>query len=585
MGNNQNKVSIYNFNKTSSNMSFTLNNDATLINFVSRTVNQVFIDNLNSSNNLSLLTPLHIPIDSSSNLKESLSYSQTTMDLIDKNVDVSSIDVPDNKSEEVLNSYHQIVKNSRNNSNSSIGMNNMSINSISSIHGSHTTSRPDSSQDFTYSTYSTTINGGASSSKTIRTIKIGRKEEFTISGSKEKTSLKEIPISKAMSYKKKTISPPRGSKVNMTVYNTNNEYKLNTSISQVNSGRNTNSNNNTRKNKVFAIDPMKKAMSPPNRQPPQGKISLGAAMNQYYNLPKSLSPTQSASTNYSTVSSKKDGGGSYVKMIKQKKEKKITMPKGSMGNMSLDNIRTKSKSKEKKSMTKKERFCSLDNKEESERMNTTTVRNKSKPKMVFELDFSNLDNMTEEVKEEKKIHKDESSKIMNKINVKVSSLENSPGRSPPQKVYKNSEKLQKLKLLKQTINRPSSQNTNQETTPVLTENKPHEFQSNTLKMIYKNIANNNDHHYTYQTTINKEDEITEEEEKSKSKVTLQPSGGSTSRFSFNKKSTPKFEKKIDINEYITNKDEDTQSIASRNINFKINANIDESEFNEMDFLN
>ena len=585
MGNNQNKVSIYNFNKTSSNMSFTLNNDATLINFVSRTVNQVFIDNLNSSNNLSLLTPLHIPLDSSANLKESLSYSQTTMDLIDKNVDVSSIDVPDNKSEEVLNSYHQIVKNSRNNSNSSIGMNNMSINSISSIHGSHTTSRPDSSQDFTYSTYSTTINGGASSSKTIRTIKIGRKEEFTISGSKEKTSLKEIPISKAMSYKKKTISPPRGSKVNMTVYNTNNEYKLNTSISQVNSGRNTNSNNNTRKNKVFAIDPMKKAMSPPNRQPPQGKISLGAAMNQYYNLPKSLSPTQSASTNYSTVSSKKDGGGSYVKMIKQKKEKKITMPKGSMGNMSLDNIRTKSKSKEKKSMTKKERFCSLDNKEESERMNTTTVRNKSKPKMVFELDFSNLDNMTEEMKEEKKIHKEESSKIMNKINVKVSSLENSPRRSPPQKVYKNSEKLQKLKLLKQTINRPSSQNTNQETTPVLTENKPHEFQSNTLKMIYKNIANNNDHHYTYQTTINKEDEITEEEEKSKNKVTLQPSGGSTSRFSFNKKSTPKFEKKIDINEYITNKDEDTQSIASRKINFKINANIDESEFNEMDFLN
>ena len=585
MGNNQNKVSIYNFNKTSSNMSFTLNNDATLINFVSRTVNQVFIDNLNSSNNLSLLTPLHIPLDSSANLKESLSYSQTTMDLIDKNVDVSSIDVPDNKSEEVLNSYHQIVKNSRNNSNSSIGMNNMSINSISSIHGSHTTSRPDSSQDFTYSTYSTTINGGASSSKTIRTIKIGRKEEFTISGSKEKTSLKEIPISKAMSYKKKTISPPRGSKVNMTVYNTNNEYKLNTSISQVNSGRNTNSNNNTRKNKVFAIDPMKKAMSPPNRQPPQGKISLGAAMNQYYNLPKSLSPTQSASTNYSTVSSKKDGGGSYVKMIKQKKEKKITMPKGSMGNMSLDNIRTKSKSKEKKSMTKKERFCSLDNKEENERMNTTTVRNKSKPKMVFELDFSNLDNMTEEVKEEKKIHKEESSKIKNKINVKVSSLENSPCRSPPQKVYKNSEKLQKLKLLKQTINRPSSQNTNQETTPVLTENKPHEFQSNTLKMIYKNIANNNDHHYTYQTTINKEDEITEEEEKSKKKVTLQPSGGSTSRFSFNKKSTPKFEKKIDINEYITYKDEDTQSIASRKINFKINANIDESEFNEMDFLN
>ena len=48
---------------------------------------------------------------------------------------------------------------------------------------------------------------------------------------------------------------------------------------------------------------------------------------------------------------------------------------------------------------------------------------------------------------------------------------------------------------------------------------------------------------------------------------------------------PKFEKKIDINDYITNKDEDTQSIASRNINFKINANIDESEFNEMDFLN
>ena len=94
MGNNQNKVSIYNFNKTSSNMSFTLNNDATLINFVSRTVNQVFIDNLNSSNNLSLLTPLHIPLDSSANLKESLSYSQTTMDLIDKNVDVSSIDVP-----------------------------------------------------------------------------------------------------------------------------------------------------------------------------------------------------------------------------------------------------------------------------------------------------------------------------------------------------------------------------------------------------------------------------------------------------------------------------------------------------------
>ena len=249
MGNNQNKVSIYNFNKTSSNMSFTLNNDATLINFVSRTVNQVFIDNLNSSNNLSLLTPLHIPLDSSANLKESLSYSQTTMDLIDKNVDVSSIDVPDVKSEEVLNSYHQIVKNSRNNSNSSIGMNNMSINSISSIHGSHTTSRPDSSQDFTYSTYSTTINGGASSSKTIRTIKIGRKEEFTISGSKEKTALKEIPISKAMSYKKKTISPPRGSKVNMTVYNTNNEYKLNTSISQVNSGRNT--NNNNKKNKVF----------------------------------------------------------------------------------------------------------------------------------------------------------------------------------------------------------------------------------------------------------------------------------------------------------------------------------------------
>ena len=39
------------------------------------------------------------------------------MDLIDKNVDVSSIDVPDVKSEEVLNSYHQIVKNSRNNSN------------------------------------------------------------------------------------------------------------------------------------------------------------------------------------------------------------------------------------------------------------------------------------------------------------------------------------------------------------------------------------------------------------------------------------------------------------------------------------
>ena len=47
----------------------------------------------------------------------------------------------------------------------------------------------------------------------------------------------------------------------------------------------------------------------------------------------------------------------------------------------------------------------------------------------------------------------------------------------------------------------------------------------------------------------------------------------------------KFEKKIDINDYITNEDEDTQSIASRKINFKINANIDESEFNEMDFLN
>lgn len=584
MGNNQNKVSIYNFNKTSSNMSFTLNNDATLINFISRTVNQVFIDNLNSSNNLSLLAPLHIPIDSSLNVKESLAYSQTTMDLIDKNVDVSSIDVADKKSEEVLNSYYQIVKNSRNNSNSSIGMNNMSINSISSIHGSHTTSRPDSSQDFTYSTYSTTINGGASSSKTVRTIKIGRKEEFTISGSKEKTSLKEIPINKAISYKKKAISPPRGSKVNMTVYNTNNDYRLNTSISQINSGRNTNSNNNIRKNKVFAIEPMKKAMSPPNRAPPQGKISLGAAMNQYYNLPKSLSPTQSASTNYSTVSSKIEGGGSYVKMIKQKKEKKITMPKGSIGNMSLDNIRTKSKSKEKKN-NKKERFSSLDNKED-ERMNTTTIKNKSKPKMVFELDFSNLDNNT--VDEEKKINNDKESKIMNKINVKVSSLENSPRKSPSQKVYKNSEKLQKLKLLKQTINRPSSQNTNQETTTSPIENKPHVFQSNTLKMIYKNIANNKEHHYTYQTINKEEENINEEDHKSKSnnkEVTLQPSGGSTSRFSFNKKSTPKFEKKVDINDYITNTNEDTESIASRKINFKINTNIDESEFNEMDFLN
>ena len=39
-----------------------------------------------------------------------------------------------------------------------------------------------------------------------------------------------------------------------------------------------------------------------------------------------------------------------------------------------------------------------------------------------------------------------------------------------------------------------------------------------------------------------------------------------------KSAETKIEKKIDINDYITNKDEDTQSIASRNINFKINAN-------------
>ena len=675
MGNTAHKDSLFNFNKNSSNVSFTLNNNSILIPFISKSINEILVNNLNKSTNLSSQIPYHIPLTNSSILPQQLKYSQMATDIADSNIKGGVL--PETEKditiyEEILEKYSLSLTSSNYNngiynkkvsressSNSSFNAN-TSLNSLSSIHNSGGAgSRPDSANELIYTSHSTTIKGDSNkispntSTKQVRTIKIGRKEGFTLAGSKEKNephannsnkNKNVIEIPRTTSYKKKAISPPRNKKsignVNIVPFqkkenpnnlSMDNTCKLNTSVYQEKKSTivGTIKKEEPKKNKNFIpieVVP-KKALSPPGRVT-MGKVSNVSnnsnAFIGYYNLPKSLSPTQSASTNYSTVSSvignngntnpkPKDGGGSYVNLIRKRKERESVVGRG---NLSLDNIKTKSKSKSKskeksKSKSKekeksKEKKSLIEDKNENNIEDTQKGR-KSKPKMIFALDLSNLDEdegnesfernkpkkqKTVQIKRNKdfspEIEKQDttSKKIMNRIVVKIEKGSNS--QSPPQKVYKNIEKLEKLKNLKKThkqqekISLPNNPNNYS----VFNDLDNHRFQSASLNQIYNSMSKNQiEHKYTSNTyTNNIEDEqnqnldvINEEDNRSRSNSKDTPSGNSTSRFSFNKKSTPKFEKN----------DTDTASITSqpRKINFKITTKIDENEFNDVDFLN
>lgn len=679
MGNTAHKDSLFNFSKNSSNVSFTLNNNSILIPFISKSINEILVDNLNKSTNLTSQIPYHIPLTNSSILPQQLKYSQMTTDITDLNIKGGVL--PETEKdisiyEEILEKYSLSLTSSNYNngiynkkvsressSNSSFNAN-TSLNSLSSIHNSGGTgSRPDSANELIYTSYSTTIKGDSNkispstSTKQIRTIKIGRKEGFTLAGSKEKNEPRSnntnknktvIEISRTTSYKKKAISPPRSKKSmghvnilpfqkkeNLNNLSMDNTCKLNTSVYQEKKSTTvgTIKKEEPKKNKNFIpieVVP-KKALSP------QGRVTMGKVSNVsnnssafvgYYNLPKSLSPTQSASTNYSTVSSaignngntnpkQKDGGGSYVNLIRKRKEKESGAGRG---NLSLDNIKTKSKSKSKSKEKSKSKQKEKEKEQSKEKKNISLIENrnennteatqkgrKSKPKMIFALDLSNLDEdegnesfeknkpkrqKTVQIKKNKDVfpvfekQHITSKKIMNGITVKIEKGANS--QSPPQKVYKNSEKLEKLKNLKkmnkqkEKISLPNNPNNYS----VFNDIDNHRFQSASLNQIYNSMSKNQiDRKYTSNTyTNNIEDEqnqnldvINEEDNRSRSNSKDPPSGSSTSRFSFNKKSTPKFEKN----------DTDTASITSqqRKINFKITTKIDENEFNDVDFLN
>ena len=348
MGNqNLKEISIRSCEPNISNLSFNLKDNLNLIPFVSNTINKVLIDCLNKSTSLNIFYPNSFPIDNDNELSnQQIKFAQMIGDLKDKNIQ-SNMENKYSPEEEVLynNLFQKTIYKEQGNNDSTF---NISLENISSINESGKSSRNETSLDISQISVNLTkpIINTNNNNKQKKVFKIGKKEDFQISLSKEKNkpysrpesqnnsstnqqinlsvqvnsnlkkrNKKEINIPKQIH--KKSISPKQKKTINK-----------NPLIPIDSKSRKVRSNEKKNNNSII----IKKNISPFKRNSAYSPIkSPTKEIINYFNLPKTLcqSPTQSESINYSHNQStikphqiyynQNQITNSYVKLMKMKK--------------------------------------------------------------------------------------------------------------------------------------------------------------------------------------------------------------------------------------------------------------------------
>ena len=352
MGNtNLKEASIRSFEPNISNMSFILNDDSVLIPFISNTINKVFIDSLNKSTNLNLYNSISIE-NNNSYLKQQIKFSQMLGDLLDKNIE-SNMENTYSSEEEVL--YHNLFninkyqigqnKNNLNEFENNDSSFNISLENISSIHGSGKSSRNETQEEL--SQISVNLfkpNLNSNNNKQLKIVKIGKKEDFRNTLSKEKNT----PYIRPESQNSSSNNKPMNLSVQENI-NTKNRNKKKINISKPFQKKSNSPKQKIIKNPLILINShprkirsndknnkyrnniMKEKISSPQKNINSPINSLKDNIIKYFNLPKNLSqsPNQSESTNYSNnqslikpnkINFDNSNNNSYVKIMKMKKK-------------------------------------------------------------------------------------------------------------------------------------------------------------------------------------------------------------------------------------------------------------------------
>jgi hypothetical protein len=327
------EVSIRSFEPNISNMSFNLNDDSVLIPFLSNTINRIFIDRINKSTNLNIFNSNSILNNKNSHLNQEIKFTQMIGDLLDKNIQ-SDMENNYNSEEEIL--YNNILNLNQNKMKSpkinkniiKSKNNNKKVNNETSLNISIENR---DKNEFQVNLSQTSNKQYLNHNKQMKMVKIGKKEDFKNSSSKEKNNIDYTRLdnnNKLENYKigkiyifnqkhKKSISP-KSQNINKIQIQT--QPRKIRSIERNNSPQdiNNNKNENIIKNNIN-ISPSRNIACSPMKSPPPDTI-------KYFNLHKNLQSPKSESTNYSnnqSIIKQRNNdlniNNSYV-MIKMKKD-------------------------------------------------------------------------------------------------------------------------------------------------------------------------------------------------------------------------------------------------------------------------
>ena len=372
MGNtNFKEVSIRSFEPNISNMSFNLNDDSVLIPFFSNTINRIFIDRINKSTNLNFFNSNSILNNNNSHLNQEIKFTQMIGDLLDKNIQ-SDMENNYNSEEEIL--YNNILNLNQNKMKSpkinkniiKSKNNNKKENNETSLNISIENS---DKNEFQVNLSQTSNKQYSNHNKQMKMVKIGKKEDFKNSSSKEKNNivytrldnnnkLENYKIGKiyVFNQKHKKSNSPKSQNINKIQIKT--QPRKVRSIERNNSPKdiNNNKNENIIKNNSN-ISPSRNIACSPMKSPQPDTI-------KYFNLHKNLQSPKSESTNYSnnqSIIKQRNNdlniNNSYVMM----KMKKDNIGKRT-NNLTSDNLNIKIMNQNKKNnKINKNRDFSFDN--------------------------------------------------------------------------------------------------------------------------------------------------------------------------------------------------------------------------------
>ena len=192
MGNtNFKEVSIRSFEPNISNMSFNLNDDSVLIPFFSNTINRIFIDRINKSTNLNFFNSNSILNNNNSHLNQEIKFTQMIGDLLDKNIQ-SDMENNYNSEEEIL--YNNILNLNQNKMKSPKINKNIIKSKNNNKKENNETSLNISIEnrdknEFQVNLSQTSNKQYLNHNKQMKMVKIGKKEDFKNSSSKEKNNI------------------------------------------------------------------------------------------------------------------------------------------------------------------------------------------------------------------------------------------------------------------------------------------------------------------------------------------------------------------------------------------------------------